>query len=153
MPRWALAAKYLDGRGVPKDYDQARQLCRKALEQSDYRADYCLGVIYDHGPGVKRDAKEARKWYERAAAKGQIQATKSLANMDVTGDGGKVDRIQAFLLYARLAEAGDQDALQSLIKLRKEITSKEWVNLRKPLIQLRIDPSKLDSVLKQSDPK
>jgi TPR repeat protein len=78
----------------------------KAAEQNDYRADYCLGVIYDRGLGVNRDAKEARKWYERAAAKGQIQATKSLANMDVTGDGGKVDRIRAFLLYGKTCGSG-----------------------------------------------
>lgn len=146
-----IANKFLEGQGVPKDYAQARHLCRQAAEQNDIRAEFCLGMIYDRGLGVDRDPKEARKWYELAAVKGHLQATKSLAVMEESGDGGKVNRVKAFLLYVRLFKSGDQqNALHSLAKLRKEITAGEWESLQKPLRELRIDPAKLDLVLKQT---
>jgi TPR repeat protein len=139
----------VSGQGAPADLAKGRHLCNQAAKVNDHRAEYCMGYIYQHGLGVTLDAKKARFWYGLAASKGEIGAIRSLALMEATGDGGKIDRSGAFLLYAKLAETGDQEALHSLAKLRSEITPKEWELLQNPLIRLRIDPSKLDLVLRQ----
>jgi hypothetical protein len=147
----ALAIKLVNGQGVPQDLARGRHLCNEAAKRGEHRAEYCMGYIYQHGLGVTRNDKKARNWYELAAAKGEIHAMRTLALMEVAGEGGKADRVAAFLLYARLAETKDQDALRSMAKIRKEITPTEWELLQKPLLHLRIDPSKLDLVLQHID--
>jgi len=147
----ALAIKMINGQGVPQDLARGRHLCNEAAKHNEHRAEYCMGYIYQHGLGVPRNDKKARNWYELAAAKSQINAMRTLALMEIAGEGGKTDRVAAFLLYARLAETKDQDALRSMAKLKKDITPKEWEQLQKPLLQLRIDPSKLDLVLQHID--
>lgn len=144
-----LGLALVSGPGTPADPAKGRHLCNQAAKLNNHRAEYCMGYIYQHGLGVTLDAKKARFWYGLAASKGEIQAIRSLAPMEATGDGGKIDRSGAFLLYAKLAETGDQEALHHLAKLRGEITPKEWELLQNPLIHLRIDPSKLDLVLRQ----
>lgn len=109
-----------------------------------------MGYIYEHGLGVTPDAKRDTNWYGLAAAKGEMEAMRTLALMETKGEGGKVDRIDAFLLYARLLEMHDSGALPYLAKLRSEITPKEWELLQKPLVHMRIDPSKLDHVLQRT---
>lgn len=148
-----LGLALVKGLGTSADLAKGRHLCNQAAKVNDHRAEYCMGYIYQRGLGVTQDAKKARSWYGQAASKGELQAIRSLALMEATGDGGKIDRAGAFLLYAKLAETGDQGALHSLAKLRSEITPKEWELLQNPLLQLRIDPSKLDLVLRQIDAK
>lgn len=139
--------------GTPADLARGRHLCNEAAKVNDHRAEYCMGYIYQRGLGVAPNAKKARFWYGLAAAKGELHAIRALALMEEAGDGGKIDRVGAFLLYAKLGETGDQDAMHSLAKLRNEITPKEWEMLQSPLLQLRIDPSKLDLVLRQIEAK
>ncbi len=145
-----MAFNMLSARGVPEDLKKARHACSDAAKQQNHRAEYCMGYIYEHGLGVTPNAKRARNWYGLAAAKGEMEAMRTLALMEIKGDGGKVDRIDAFLLYARLLEMHDRDALRYLVKLRSEITPKEWELLQKPLVHMRIDPSKLDHVLQNT---
>ena len=139
--------------GPPSDISRGRKMCNEAAKDSNPRAEYCMGYIYQHGLAVNGDAKKARSWYERAAAKDDIRAIRTLALMQATGDGGKIDRVGAFLLFAKLAVRGDQDALHSLGTLRRQVTPKEWNELQKPLLTMRIDPSKLDPVLQRIDAK
>jgi len=145
----ALAFKQMNGRGIPQDLVQARHLCTEAAKDDNARAEYCMGYLCQHGLGVNQDAKKARNWYALAAGKGETQAIKALALMEAVGEGGKIDRVNAFLLDAKLARADDLDALHTLAKLRKELTPAEWQQLQKPLLQMRIDPSKLDRVFQQ----
>jgi len=147
----ALANKFINGQGVPQDLARGRNLCNEAAKQENHGAQYCMGYIYQRGLGVTPDAKKARDWYGRAAALGDLQSMNALALMEAAGEGGKVDRVDAFLLYAKLLRTGHKDALRSMAKLKKEITPKEWELLQKPLLHLRIDPSKLDFALQQID--
>lgn len=146
-----LGLSLVRGSGSSLDISRGRKMCRETAKDHNHRAEYCMGYISQHGLGVKRDAKKARSWYELAAAKDYIQAIRTLAMMETTGDGGKIDRVGAFLLYAKLAERSDQDALHRLANLRKQISPKEWKELQKPLLAMRIDPSKLEHVLQRID--
>ena len=145
----ALAFKLINAQGVPQDLVRAHHLCTEAAKSTNARAEYCLGYLSQRGLGVNQDAKKARTWYALAAGRGEAQAMKALALMEAAGEGGKIDRVNAFLLDAKLARADNLDALHTLAKIRKELTAAEWQQLQKPLLQMRIDPSKLDRVLQQ----
>lgn len=53
---------------MPQDYAQAASWYRKAAEQSNARAQYFLGRLYDKGRGVPQDFAEAYFWLDLAAA-------------------------------------------------------------------------------------
>jgi TPR repeat protein len=145
-----MAFNILSAQGATEDLNKARLACSEAAKQQNQRAQYCMGYIYEHGLGVTPDAKRARNWYGLAAAKGETEAMKALALMETEGEGGKVDRVDAFLLYARLLELHDRDALRNLVKLRSEVTPKEWELLQKSLVHMRIDRLKLDHALQDA---
>jgi len=65
-----LGLLYLEGQGVPQNYEQAANWFRRAAEQDYTRAQYNLGALYGVGKGVKRDYVEAYVWQSLCAAKG-----------------------------------------------------------------------------------
>ena len=145
----ALAFKLINAQGVALDLARAHHLCTDAAKDNNVRALYCLGYLSQQGLGVTQDSKKARNWYTLAAEKGEVQAMKALALMEASGEGGKTDRVNAFLLDAKLARANDLEALHTLAKFRKNLTPAEWQRLQKPLLQMRIDPAKLDNILQK----
>jgi TPR repeat protein len=62
-----LAALYRDGRGVPRDMEQAAGWYRKAAEQGDVSAQGTLGVLYSMGQGVAQSYVDAYYWFDLAA--------------------------------------------------------------------------------------
>jgi TPR repeat protein len=62
-----LAALYRDGRGVPRDMEQAAGWYRKAAEQGDVSAQGTLGVLYSMGQGVPQSYVDAYYWFDLAA--------------------------------------------------------------------------------------
>jgi len=146
----ALAFKLINAQGVPQDLARAQHLCADATKDNNERAQYCLGYLYQRGLGVNHDAKKARTWYTLASEKGETQAMKALALMEASGEGGKTDRVNAFLLDTKLARANDREALRTLATFRKNLTPAEWQQLQKPLLQMRIDPAKLDNILQKT---
>ena len=51
----SIGTAYYFGRGVTQDCLQAYVWVRKAAEQGNANAEYCLGVLYDNGEGVAQD--------------------------------------------------------------------------------------------------
>jgi len=149
--RLAYATKLINGQGVVQDLEQGRALCNKAVKEGDPRGDYCMGYLYQRGLGVTLNTKKARNWYELGAVRGNPRAIRALAEMEAAGEGGKVDRLRACLLYAALAAAGDKDALRSLARLKREVSANDWSKIEKQLPEMRVDPAKLDSALRQVD--
>jgi len=68
---------YDDGRGVPKDEQQAVVWYRKAAEQGDALAQNNLGVMYYNGQGVPKDEQSAYFWSLLASAQGNQNAVKT----------------------------------------------------------------------------
>jgi TPR repeat protein len=62
-----LAALYRDGRGVPRDMEQAAEWYRKAAEQGDVGAQGTLAVLYSMGQGVAQSYADAYYWFDLAA--------------------------------------------------------------------------------------
>ena len=62
-----LGSIYLEGRGVPQNYEEALKWFRKAAEKGHAGAQFHLGIMYAKGLGTKRDYDEAIKWLRQAA--------------------------------------------------------------------------------------
>src|SRR5260221_11722063 len=65
---------YLYGKGVRRDYAEARRLFEQGSALGEPSAMNGLGAIYKDGAGVPRDLKVARQWFEKAAALGDPEA-------------------------------------------------------------------------------
>ena len=61
----SLGVMYANGRGVPRDYEQAAMWYRKAADQGDDEAQANLGAMYAQGQGVPQDFEKAVNWYAR----------------------------------------------------------------------------------------
>ena len=92
-----LSFMYLNGEGVPQDYEEAIRWFRAAAEQGLAPAQFYLGFMYDSGRGVPRDEIQAHMWL-------------SLATSSLTGDlreeavRGR-DRVAEKMHPAEIAEA------------------------------------------------
>jgi TPR repeat protein len=74
-----LGLLHLQGRGITRDYAQARHWFQKAAAAGSATAMYNLGVMYEHGHGVVQDQTQARGWYRRAAEAGHALAAERLS--------------------------------------------------------------------------
>lgn len=69
-----LGDMYLQGHGVPLDYDESAKWYRKAAEQGRVAAQNNLGVAYLSGFGMPQDNVEAYAWFSIAADQGFLGA-------------------------------------------------------------------------------
>jgi TPR repeat protein len=102
-----LAADYLVGKGVPKDFAQSAYWYRKAADQGNPAAQMYLGYIYSVGMGVAPDSAEAVRWFRRAASSGYPEANVSLAVHYLRGEGVKQDTQEALRLLRSAAAKGN----------------------------------------------
>ena len=68
-----LGVVLTEGRGVPRDENQAAEYFRKAAIQGHAKAQYNLGILYQTGRGVPKDPQRARYWLDRAKANGVVE--------------------------------------------------------------------------------
>jgi TPR repeat protein len=106
----ALGAMYYLGRGVSRDYANARKWLLKAAEQGDANAQSALGSMYYSGRVVSQNHVTARKWLLKAAEQGEVNAQYLLATMYYSGYGGTQDQATARKWRLKAAEQGDVDA-------------------------------------------
>jgi len=114
-----LGKLYRDGRGVPRDYDVARQWYEKAAAAGDSLAMCELGYFYKSARGVPRDYDVARQWYEKAAAAGNAQAVYELGVFYENGLGVPQDYDQARQRFEKAAAAKFSLAMLELGNLYK----------------------------------
>lgn len=134
-----LGECYLDGSGVPRDYDMALQLLNKAASQDIREAHYLLGGTYlgfgrpravgatDEFDPAKLDPsltgedrlKKSRGHLEKAWNRGYAPAGPLLAQMLIIGQGGKADLKQGFEVLDAVVKLPppNVDALRNLALL------------------------------------
>jgi hypothetical protein len=98
---------YYFGWGVKQDYSQAYVWFRKAAEQGNANAQYCLGVLYSDGEGVDQDEVEAAAWLRKAAEQGNADAMISLGLAYKNGSGVTQDYAQGAEWLQRAGERKD----------------------------------------------
>ena len=109
-----LGKAYAAGTGVKRNYKEAAQWYRKAVDTGSLPAHTALGELYEAGQGVKLDYAEAAKLYRAAADKGDVSAQFSLAEMIQAGRGVTKDQTEAAKWYRAAADQGDPLAQYNL---------------------------------------
>ena len=109
-----MGEKCFYGDGLPQDYAEALSWYRKAADQGDAGAEFCLGWMYENGLGVTRDCAEALKWYRLAADQDYAEAENSLGELYRGGLGTPQDYGEAVRWFYRAARQGNADAENSL---------------------------------------
>src|SRR5437764_9162360 len=66
----SLGFMYVNGQGVPRNYELAVAWYRMAASGGLEQAQYNLGVMYQKGQGVAQDLAQAVHWYGLAASQG-----------------------------------------------------------------------------------
>lgn len=114
--------------------DNNAEKYRKAAEEGNSYAQYCLGICYETGNGVPQDHNQAFKWYReakdgtdvpdewidavkwyrKAAEQGDALSQKNLAWCYANGKGVPEDDGEAVKWYRKAAEQGETTAQNSL---------------------------------------
>lgn len=105
-----LGVSYDNGKGVPKDYQQAVSWYRKAAEQGHAKAQFNLGMSYANGQGVPKDDQQAIAWLRKSAEQGDVNAQFNLGVIYGNGLGVPKDDQQAIAWYRKAAEQGNAEA-------------------------------------------
>jgi TPR repeat protein len=110
----ALAARYYNGNGVPRDLGKAAKLHRKLAEMGDARGQCLLGLDYANGEGVKKNMTEAARWLRKAADQGSADAQFDLGMCYANGEIEGRSIVDAADLYRKAAEQGLPQAQAAL---------------------------------------
>lgn len=91
-----LASRYLYGRGVNKDENEAIQWLAMAAQAGNPTAQNRLGLLYATGQAVQKDPTQAVYWYTLAAEQNHPTAQNNLGIMYATGNGVQKDEVEAY---------------------------------------------------------
>ena len=107
---YEIAARYAEGRGVPRNMDEAVRWLERAANAGFAPAQFRLAGIHEKGDGVKKDIDAARRLYLAAAEKGHAKAMHNLAVLYAEGIDGKPDYRVAAQWFRRAAAHGVADS-------------------------------------------
>ena len=119
--QFAIGAMYMEGKGLPKDEQQAVQWFKLAAEQDHRLALQQLAWAYGTGSGVKSDGAESRRWFLRAAAAGDGTSQFMAGDMLLKGIGGPVDQQTGIYWLTKAASNGVQLARAELDRVVSQI--------------------------------
>lgn len=109
-----LALIYVQGRGVPRDYETAAYWFRQAADQGNANAQYNLGVMHERGLGVGQDSVEALLLYLAAAEQGHVAAQYNAGLAYAEGRSVPRNFAEARRWFAAAAEQGLPEAQYNL---------------------------------------
>ena len=107
--QYRLGAMYENGRGVPRDLDQARDWYTRAAAQGYSGALYSLGYVCF----TQNDGACAVAWWTRAAAQDSADAMFSLGVLYDEGTAAPRDPVQAHMWYDLAAATGAAGAAEA----------------------------------------
>ena len=94
---------------LSKDYINAEKCFRKALEQGDPEAQFCLGDMYNNGYGVAKDEREAVALFRKSAEQRFAPSQINLGIMYSQGRGVEQDLVEAFMWLNIAGRAVDEE--------------------------------------------
>ena len=119
----ALADKYANGEGVPKNGTEALKWYRNAAEQGNAWDQFRLGSMLSNGEGVPKNDAEAVKWYRMAAEQGLFPAQYNLGLMYAKGGGVPKDYVRAYAWFNLAAAKGDTSAAEIRDEFQSSMTT------------------------------
>jgi localization factor PodJL len=112
--QFEVAARYAEGKGIPRDFGQAATWYQRAAAQGLAPAQYRLGALYERGLGVSTDPARARVWYSRAAEQGNLRAMHNLAVLSAGRPGVRPNYPSAVQWFTEAADRGLADSQYNL---------------------------------------
>lgn len=125
--QYKLCQLYAAGKGVPQDYTQAREWCKKSEVGSAYLA---LGRMAERGLGGDKDLREALDQYRKAAILGVPDGYVETARLHLASgshDGEK----KAYFWYAIAAKYKFSGAAERLSEAASRLNEKEVAEQQK----------------------
>ena len=113
---------YVNGRGAPKDEQQAAYWCRKAADQGFANTQHNLGFMYENGRGVPKDEQLAVSWYRKAADQGHAGAQNNIGSMFWFGRGVPKDEQQAYFWWLLGSGSGNAKAKRSRDLIEQQLS-------------------------------
>ena len=104
--KFYLGWMYENGKGVPKNLQEAVNWYLEAAQAGEVKAMNNLGSLYRDGVGVTHDAKQAVYWFGQAAEAGHPTAQVNLGLLYEQGSGVPRDFRRAFHWYHKAAQHG-----------------------------------------------
>lgn len=109
-----VGIRYLLGKGVDKNLNQAIYWLTKASEQGYADAQYLLGLAYQNGEGVVKDVHIAISWFLKAANQDNANAQFSLGLLYATEKSIGVDLSASKKWFKKAAAQGHEKAQRYL---------------------------------------
>ena len=117
-----LGLLYYEGKGVPQNYQQAKQWFEEAATQGHTGAQTNLGTLYLNGEGAPQSDRMALFWFSQAAERGDALACARLGLMYARGRGVLQDSIQAHMWYNLSAAQGENRSAAARDALAQRMT-------------------------------
>lgn len=135
--QFTLGVIYDEGKGVPRNHEEALKWYRKAADQGHAKAQLIIGAMYFQGNGVLQDYEEAVRWYKKSADQGYSGAQTLLGVMYMEGKGVPENHAEAAKWYRQAAEQGNAVGQYALAVMYKNgdgvpqdyVLSHLWSNL------------------------
>lgn len=115
-----LGFLFLEGRGLPRDAQQAAVWITRAAEGGVPESQYNLGLMYFRGDGVPRQPYTALQWTRRSAQAGYLPAQKAVGRLYMTGLQEMGQDLQEATAWLSLAAGrGDAEARRWLQQVER----------------------------------
>ena len=115
--QFIIATRFMDGKSVTQDREQAAYWFGKAAAGGLAPAQYRIATMYERGQGVAKDVKAALGWYERAAALGNVRSMHNAAVIAANNEAGPADYARAFKWFSLASSHGLKDSQFNLAVL------------------------------------
>lgn len=125
--QYKLGLMYENGRGVPKDLDQAEKWYALAADQGYSSAQYNLGFVHY----TQNNIDGTTEWWGRAAEGGDEQAMFSLGFIFAEGDRAPRDPVQAHMWYDLAAAHGSAEAAYKRDQLAGHMSADQLAEARR----------------------
>lgn len=110
-----LGMMYANGKGTPRDFQQAAVWYRKSAQQGYAPAQRRLAGLYENGNGVAFDISVALEWYRKAVAQNFVPAQRDMGILLSAAKAGAFQDLDtAKILLTQAKEHGDPIAEERL---------------------------------------
>jgi len=103
----AMANRFYEGRGVPRDYPAAFKLFLDVARTGDAAAQESVGYMLERGLGVETNPAEALVWYAKSAKQGNPAAQLNLGTLYLEGRGTALNYKEALHWFELSAKQGN----------------------------------------------
>jgi TPR repeat protein len=126
LAQYYLGEMYYAGKGVVRNFLDAKVWYERAARQGHGSGQYGLGRLYDLGHGVPQQDEEALRWYRLAAEQGIVAAQEKLGDFYNGGRSFSKHSVMAHMWYnVGCAPFADISICEKRDRLRQSMTQSD----------------------------